>query len=47
LAQEGKIHSRLATAGADILASAGVAPSKTEAEEEGVHPDNVLNRDEL
>jgi len=29
------------------LASAGIAPPNTEAEEEGVHPDNVLNRDEL
>jgi len=49
LAQEGKIHSRLATAGADVLASAGIVPPKSEITGEGVHTDtdDVPDRDEL
>ncbi|KAF9447216.1 glycosyltransferase family 24 protein [Macrolepiota fuliginosa MF-IS2] len=59
LAQEGKVHSRLATAGADVLASAGAASAEdtsTPVEEQpNVEPrevhspsvDGELNRDEL
>ncbi|KXN87330.1 UDP-glucose:glycoprotein glucosyltransferase [Leucoagaricus sp. SymC.cos] len=55
LAKEGKIHSRLATAGADVLASAGAAPPKdsgtTERPEEYTKKpmanDEVPSRDEL